>query len=568
MTGLPSLVDNSVRFCVLALTVLLATCDESAPRQSMLVETSQLFVESAAATGLRFDHFIGSTGQYYLPEIMGSGVALFDFDSDGDLDVYFVQGAMLDKSKPPEQSTFPPKSGVANQLFENRLVPDGRLSFVGATTASGLGDEGYGMGVAVGDYDSDGNPDLYVTNVGPNVLYHNNGNGTFTSVDGPQDERWSTSAAFLDYDSDGDLDLFFANYVGFTTAAQMECFDAGVRDYCAPKAYQPVPDRLFRNDSGTFRDATNETGLDSRFGNGLGVITADLNNDGLIDIYVANDGMENQLWINRGGRAFEERSMISGTAVNGDGRVEAGMGVSAADFDNDGDEDLFMTHLERETNTLYLNDGRGSFRDLTTRFGLASSSTPFTGFGLQWKDFDLDGLLDIFITNGAVTAEEAQRGNPYPFRQDKLFYRGTETGYEVVPGRKVWGERARMVGRGMAAGDIDNDGDIDVVISNNNGPAELYVNQSQGLFIKVDPEGDATGARVGLKLSDGTVMWRRIHRDGSYLSSSEEVAVFGLKRAPEVVSIEIIWPNGDKERFAPPAVNTIFRPSKGQGSPR
>jgi len=497
---------------------------------------------------------------------MGSGVALFDFDLDGDLDVYFLQGTMLDKSKSPEESIFPPKSGVANRLFENRIVPDGRLSFVDATAASGLGDEGYGMGVAVGDYDGDGDPDLYVTNVGPNVLYRNNGDGTFSSVEGPQDNRWSTSAAFLDYDGDGDLDLFFANYVGFTTTAQMECMTAGSRDYCAPRAYQPVPDRLFRNDGGKFRDVTSEAGLGAKFGNGLGVIAADLNNDGRIDIYVANDGMENQLWMNRGDGTFEDRGMVSGAAVNGDGRVEAGMGVSAADFDNDGDEDLFMTHLERETNTLYLNDGMGSFRDLTNRLGLGVSSTPFTGFGVQWKDFDLDGLLDIFITNGAVTAEEVQRGNPYPFVQDKLFYHGTQTGYEVAPGGEVWGKRAPMVGRGMAAGDIDNDGDIDVVISNNNGPAELYVNQSEGPFIKVDPDKDGIGARVGLELSDGTVMWRRIHRDGSYLSSSEEIAVFGLKGAAEVASIEIIWPNGDKERFAPPALNTVFRPAKGQGS--
>jgi hypothetical protein len=546
----------------------LAACEDTSPTQSESVDAPQLFAESAVATGLEFDHFIGATGQYYLPEIMGSGVALFDFDLDGDLDVYFLQGAMLDESKPPEESTFPPKSGVVNRLFENRMVPDGRLQFVDATAASGLGHKGYGMGVAVGDYDGDGYPDLYVTNWGPNVLYRNNGDGTFREVDGPQDDRWSTSAAFLDYDGDGDLDLFFTNYVNFTVRGNLECFDpVGLRDYCAPRAYQPVPDRLFRNDGGKFTDVTNAAGLGSKFGNGLGVTVADFNTDGRVDVYVANDGMENQLWINRADGTFEERGMLSGTAVNVDGRVEAGMGVSAADFDNDGDEDLFMTHLTREKNTLYLNDGKGAFRDATSQFGLAASSVPFTGFGLQWKDFDFDGRLDLFITNGAVTVVESQRGSPYPFLQDDLFYRGTEAGYEVVAGSLVWGEQAPLIGRGMAAGDLDNDGDIDVVISNNNGPARLYLNQiGNPAFVKVVPAGNSLGARVGVSFSDGTTAWRRVHADGSYLSSSEAAAVFGLMGGKTATSMEIIWPNGDREQFAAPAAGTVFRPIKGSAA--
>ena len=558
---------EGVRFGLLALMLVITACQGSQPIPSDSPDATPLFVESAAALGLTFDHFIGATGEYYLPEIMGSGVALFDFDLDGDLDVYFVQGAMLDKSRSPGESIFPPKSGVANRLFENRLIPDGRLRFVDATAASGLGHEGYGMGVALGDYDSDGDPDLYLTNVGPNVLYRNNGDGTFHEVNGPQDDRWSTSAAFLDYDGDGDLDLFFTNYVGFTPTAQMECFTAGMRDYCAPRAYQPVPDRLFRNDGATFTDVSTEAGLGTKFGNGLGVATADFNNDGRIDIYVANDGTENQLWINRGDGTFEEQGMISGTAVDADGRVEAGMGVSSEDFDGDGDIDIFLTHLARETNTLYLNDGSGSFRDATSHFGLAADSIPFTGFGLQWQDFDLDGRLDLFITNGAVTAVEEQRGRPYPYRQHNLFYRGTDAGFTVAPGGQVWGEQDAQVGRGMAGGDIDNDGDIDVVISNNNGPAQLYINQLENpLFLKVISAGNSLGARVGASFADGTTMWRQIHSDGSYLSSSEPAVIFGLKGEKQVTAIEIIWPNGNKEQFAPPAANTVFRPVKGTGA--
>ncbi len=554
-----------MRYVSLALFLVFAACEDAPSTQGSRVDTAQLFVESAAASGLKFDHFIGSTGVYYMPEIMGSGVALFDFDLDGDLDVYFLQGAMLDKSKSPGESAFSPKSGVANRLFENRIVPDGKLNFVDVTATSGLGHDGYGMGAAVGDYDADGDPDLYVTNVGPNVLYRNNGDGTFTAAAGPQDDRWSTSAAFVDYDRDGDLDLFFTNYVDFTARNNKECFDpTGSRDYCAPTVYHPLPDRLFRNDDGKFSDVSNAAGLGVKFGNGLGVTTADFNNDGHVDIYVANDGTENQLWFSRGDGTFEEQGLISGTAVNADGRAEAGMGVSAADFDSDGDEDLFMTHLAQETNTLYLNNGKGSFRDATNRFGLAGAAVPFTGFGFQWKDFDLDGRLDFFIANGGVTIMEAQRGRPYPFLQDDLFYRGGEATFELAEGVQVWGRQEPLVGRGMAAGDIDNDGDVDVVVSNNNGPARLYLNQSDDKqWLTVKPPSNAVAARVGLRFSDGTTRWQRIHRDGSYLSSSEPAVFFGLTDAAELSAIEILWPDGATEVFPPPLQNSVFRPSKG-----
>lgn len=262
---------------------------------------SDLFREAASEVGLVFEHFPDESGEYRLPEIMGSGVALFDFDGDGDLDVYFLQGAPLEPGAPAPKSNAPPKSALGNRLFENQIVPSGRLVFEDVTQMAGLEFGGYAMGVAVGDYDGDRDPDLYVTALGPNALYQNSGDGSFELVDGPQDDRWSCSATFLDYDQDGDLDLFFTNYVDFSVRNNKECFSpVGSRDFCNPTVYNPVPDRLFRNDGGRFVDVSVEAGLGGAFGNGLGVTTADLNNDGRPDIFVANDGTENQLWISAG----------------------------------------------------------------------------------------------------------------------------------------------------------------------------------------------------------------------------------------------------------------------------
>ncbi len=524
-------------------------------------------------SGLVFHHYSDASDEFRLPEIMGSGVALLDYDQDGDLDVYLLQGAPLDPSHDPTTSKFPPRHALGSRLFENRIVPDGVLSFVDRTERAGLAFDGYAMGAAVGDYDADGDPDLYVTAVGENALYRNNGDGTFTRVDGPQDRRWSTSASFVDYDQDGDLDLFLANYVDFTVRNNKQCFaPVGTRDYCSPTVYNPVPDRLFRNDGGRFTDVSAEAGIGSAVGNGLGVASADLNDDGRPDLYVANDGTENQLWINQGAGRFANVAMPSGAAVNADGRVEAGMGVVAADFDNDGDEDLFLTHNTLETNTLYLNNGRGLFRDVTNRFGLGGHSTPFTGFGLSWADFDHDGWLDLFIANGAVTVMETLRGDPYPFLQDDQYFRGTEDGFEVLSGTDVWGDLTPLVGRGMAAGDLDGDGDVDVVVSNNNGPARLYLNQTDGdrwLRVRLRGAGGnphALGAQVSLQFSGGATHWCRVRRDGSYLSSSEPTAHFGLGGTGRIESITVRWPDGSHERFAAagPGQTMTLRQGAGQ----
>ena len=558
-------------FCLL---LALARCGSqpiSAP-EGELTATPTLFREAAAESGLAFRHFADASDEFRLPEIMGSGVALIDYDGDGDLDAYFLQGAQLGDGSNADPAHRPLEAEQGSRLFKNQIVPTGALSFVDATVQSGLRFDGYAMGAAVGDYDGDGDPDLYVTALGPNALFRNDGDGTFTEVEGPQDRRWSTSATFVDYDQDRDLDLFFTNYVDFTVRNNKSCFSpVGARDYCNPTVYNPVPDRLFRNDGGRFEDVSGEAGLGAAFGNGLGVASADLNNDGRPDLYVANDGTDNQLWINSGGGRFENTAMLSGAAVNADGRAEAGMGVIAADFDADGDDDLFLTHNTLESNTLYLNNGRGLFRDATNRYGLGGDSVPFTGFGLSWADFNHDGQLDLFIANGAVTVMESLRGQPHPFLQHDQFFRGGETGFEVLDGAGIWGDLLPLVGRGAATGDIDLDGDLDLVVSNNDGPARLYLNQTDGerwVRIKLKADGansDGLGARIGLHLSNGATLWRRLHRDGSYLSSSEPAVHFGLGASGAIEFAEVHWPAGGRETFPAPRPGTTVVLREGEG---
>lgn len=528
-----------------------------------------LFREAARETGLIFRHLPDTSDQFRLPEIMGSGVALLDIDTDGDLDVYFLQGTVLEEGSDTGDGT-----NRGSRLFENRIVPDGALSFADATERSGLGFKGYAMGAAVGDYDGDGDPDVYVTALGPNAFFRNRGDGTFEQVDGPQDRRWTASAAFVDFDLDGDLDLAFANYVDFTVRNNKQCFSpTGARDYCNPTVYNPVPDRLYRNDGGRFVDVSGAAGLGAAFGNGLGVAASDFDNDGMPDLYVANDGTPNQLWINRGDGSFENTAMLAGAAVNADGRAEAGMGIAVADFDADGDDDLLLTHNTLETNTLYLNNGSGLFLDATNRFGLGSHSMPFTGFGLAWEDFDHDGDLDAFIANGAVTVMEALRGEPHPFRQDDQYFRGRPDGFDPLAGTRIWGTLEPLVGRGLATGDLDLDGDLDVVVSNNNGLARLYLNRTDGnrwIRIKLYAPGgnpNGIGARVRLRFADGTSAWRRMHRDGSYLSSNEAAVHFGLGDAAEIGAVEVRWPDGVHERFAPPESATTATLRRGEGSP-
>jgi len=404
--------------------------------------------------------------------------------------------------------------------------------------------------------------DLFVTSFGPDTLYRNNGNGTFTDVTrsaGVSDDFWSTSAAFADYDRDGYLDLFVANYLDFSVASNRVCQDAlGARDYCSPRVYRPVPDRLYRNrGDGTFANVTEAAGISRTDGAGLGVVAGDYNRDGWLDWYVANDANPNQLWINKGDGTFRDEGMISGSAVNAAGNPEGSMGIASGDFDADGDEDIFITNIIAETFVLYENDGKGNLEDVRSRVGLAAPTAAMTGFGTDWFDYDNDGWLDLFVANGAVNVVESQRGQPSPFRMRNQLFRNTGGRRFVESSADAGPAFARAeIGRAAAFGDVDNDGDVDVLVTNNSGPVRLLRNNQAGtnksLQIRLEQPGPnrfAHGAWVGVERTKANTLWRRVKTDGSYLSASDPRLHFGLASS-EVSGIVVQWPDGQRERFA------------------
>ena len=546
-----------------------------------------IFDEVAAETGLKFQHYNGMTGKLFLPEIMGSGAALFDFDNDGDLDVFLVQGSVLEPSDKPGRTLFPWRDSAEprGKLFRNDLTiaRDGSrtLKFTDVTEQSGIAASGYGMGVIVGDVNNDGWPDLYLCNLGPNQLYLNNGNGTFIDVtkrSGTDDPRWSTSAAFVDYDRDGWLDLMVVNYAAFTVAGSPTCFaDTTAKDYCGPRSFRPAGNRLFRNKGdGTFEDVTTAAGVANEFGHGLGIITADFDADGWMDIYVANDGDPNQLWINQKNGTFRNEALLAGAAVNRDGVAEAGMGVDAGDFDGDGTEDIFITHLMEETNTLYVNLGRGNFEDRTREAGLGLPGSRLTGFGTLFFDYDNDGWLDLLVVNGAVRLlqELARKGDPFPLDQPKqLFHNNGKGQFEEVS--EVAGETFRLleVSRGAAFGDVDNDGDTDVLVSNNNGPARLLINRvgNRNHWIGLRLLGkkanrDMLGARAEVVVTPKRVLWRRARTDGSYCSSQDPRVLVGLGSSERVEAVRVRWPDGGVEEWKSPPINRYLTLKEGASS--
>ncbi|HEV2968805.1 MAG TPA: CRTAC1 family protein [Pirellulales bacterium] len=560
----------------------LAGCDRATPRPDANSPPGPaLFRDAAEDTGLIFRHENGMSGAMYMPEVIGSGVALFDYNNDGKLDVFVVQGGVLKPGAKPE-----PKKGPTHKLFRNdmEILPDGSrvLKFTDVTEEAGLNFADYGMGVVAGDYDGDGFIDLYVTCLGRNRLLHNNGDGTFTDVTetaGVGGDGWNTSAAWVDFDRDGRLDLFVCRYLQWTFDRHRMCQNpASGNDYCGPRSFEPARSRLYRNlGNGRFEEISISSRIASKAGAALGVVCADFNGDGWPDLLVANDGMENHLWINQKDGTFKEEALARGCALDCGGDAEANMGVIAADFHNSGRDDLFITHLITEHATFYRNLGGGQFEDQTTRLGLDAATRAFTGFGACAIDYDNDGRLDIFAANGAVKVLDAQvkAGFQPPLRQRcQLFHNdgGPKLRFaEVTEGAFL---KVEDVGRGVACGDFRNNGAVDLVVANNNGPLRLLLNQVRqknhwlGLRLVDGPVGrrfDVLGAVATLERSGQPSLRRRCATDGSYLSSSDPRVVFGLDNSAAFDCVRVLWPDGSTEAWRGLAADQYHELAKGTG---
>lgn len=518
------------------------------------------FVDRAQESGIDFTHVNGATGKFYYPEILPPGVALLDYDNDGDLDIYLVQGHSLEAVE-----THPELMG---RLYRNDLQvgPDGMrtLRFTDVTAQSGIQATRYGFGVAVGDVDNDGFVDVYLTSFGGCQLYRNNGNGTFSDVTAQSGTAnqpgFAVSAAFVDYDRDGLLDLYVGNNVNYPGLnKETVCPNpAGARDYCPPQIYGGFQDRLYHNDGkGHFSDVTAKALPGLEPSPALGVSTADFNGDGWMDIYVANDGADNFLWLNQRNGTFRESALVAGAAVTAEGKAEASMGVDAGDVDNDGDEDLVMTELTSQGFNLYVNDGAARFRDQGAVSGLGPASTPFTGWGTSFFDYDNDGSLDTFSANGTIIALEGHEKMSFPYDQHRLLFRNAgNRRFEDVSSKAGASFAMSESGRGAAFGDVDNDGDIDILVGNDAGRARLLINDLGnrqhwvGLrAIGADMPRDMLGARVSITKPDGSTLWRRVRSDGSYASANDPRMLVGLGSATGPVQVLIQWPDGRREQW-------------------
>ena len=558
-------------------------------------DKSPLFEDVSKQVGIDFWQFSGATGEMLLPEMVGSGAALVDYDNDGDLDVYLVQGYPTAPQGKPLVPV-PPGWKPGNRLFRNNLKETGQLTFTDVTESAGVGYADKGMGVAAGDYDNDGYVDLYVTNYGHNILYHNNGNGTFTDVTasaGVASSGWPTSAAFIDYDRDGLLDIAVVRYVDFY---RRPCymFD-GKLDYCGPSPFKGTATELYHNlGNGRFKNVTDEVGLNAKVGPGLGILTGDFGPDGYPGFMVANDGAANHLWINEprvnkqgspqskpNERVFKEVGLTHGLAYASDGRPRAGMGIASGDIVGDGGESIIVTNLPTEAFTLFQRQTNGDFVDATEQSGLSYISLPYTGFGVGLFDMANNGLLDMFSSNGGVRAmagdlKSNPKGDPFPYREKKLLLKNMGKGkaFEDITASAGPVFQIPEVSRAAVFGDVNNDGGTDILITNNNGPARLLLNTvpNRGHWLLVHLEGTKTnrsayGSVVELVRKDGTSVRRWVRGDGSYLAANDPRVHFGLGKDTEVNRIQVNWLAGECESWKTGGVDTIVNLKEGTGQP-
>lgn len=517
-----------------------------------------LFGDVTTQAGIHFKHMNGSTGRKYLVETMGPGCAFFDYNNDGYLDLYFVNGGLL--------PGFEAASRPRNALYRN----NGDGTFTDVTEKAGVEGSGYGMGVAVGDYNNDGFADLFITCFGSSILYRNNGDGTFTDVTesaGVNNRKWGTSAAFFDYDKDGFLDLFVANYVDFSLGHNIFCgIHPDRRAYCHPDEFDPTSSALYHsNGDGTFTDVSQQSGIASVRGKSLGVVAADFDGDGYQDLFVANDTSPNFLFMNNQNGTFREVGTLSGVAYNGNGQALSGMGVAAGDYDGDGKPDIVATNLSFEGYSLYQNEGHGLFGDVTFPGGVGLPSLLRTGWGVGFFDFDNDGELDIFAVNGHVMDNIAAFNQSLTYLQPPLLLKNQGGRFEDVTRSCGQALAVPRASRGAAFGDFDNDGHVDVLIANCNQPACLLRNDShdRNHWITVKAAGrksnkDGIGTKMRLT-ANGKTQTKEITGGGSYLSSSDYRLHFGLGKAERIDRLEVEWPSGASQTLEGLRVDHILR---------
>jgi hypothetical protein len=527
----------------------------------------------SAASGILWKHVNGRSADYYLPETTGAGCAFLDYDNDGWMDIYLVNSGKCDF-----YSSHPP---LRNALYRNNR--DG--TFTDVTEKAGVPGGGYGMGVAVGDYDGDGFADLYVTQYGQNILYHNNGDGTFTDVTGKAGlaaPGWSSSAAWFDYNNDGRLDLFVCRFVDFTKEKNKFCgnTETGERYYCIPRVYNPMPSWLFRNNGdGTFTDVSKESGIAEHLGKAWGVVATDIDNDGRMDLFVANDTSANFLFVNRGRGKFEEVGLESGVAYDEAGRARSGMGVDSSDFDQDGWMDLFVSNVDRERYSLYHNNHDGTFVDEAISNGIAGTTLLMSGWGLKFFDFDNDGNVDLFLANGHPDDRVEERFKDVKYEEPLLLFKNvsgsSQHALENVSATAGPVFQERFAARGLAIGDYDNDGAVDVLVAVNDGAPLLLRNVAAAgnhwLGIRLvgkKANRDAIGASITWQADD---LKRHILKvgAGSYLASHDPRIVLGLGQRTKIDWLEIKWPQPSSlvERFTDPPIDRYITIEEGSGKP-
>lgn len=533
------------------------------PRPSGAIE----FIDVSAEAGIRFKHNSGAFGKKYLPETIGAGAAFLDYNNDGWQDILLVNSMDWPESK--KRRSFP-------ALYHNNK--DG--TFTDATHQAGLGVEMYGIGVAVGDYDNDGNDDVYITCVGPNRLFRNLGNGKFADVTtraGLAEPGFSTSAAWFDYDNDGKLDLFVGNYVEWSVETDQHCsLDGKNKSYCTPQSYKGQSSQLYRNrGNGTFENVTARAGLNDPTGKTLGVALLDYDDDGWMDLFVANDTEPNKLYRNNRNGTFTDNGVIAGVAFSEAGTARAGMGVDAADYDGSGKPGVVIGNFTNESIALYHNDGSGLFTDEASSSGIGKISAQSLTFACFFFDYNLDGMLDIFAANGHVSDDISVVQPTVKYAQPPhLFQNKGKKKFEEVTSKLGRALNRAIVGRGAAYGDYDNDGDLDLLITTNNGPARLLrndnANQNDVLRIRTigtKANRNGIGAKVVVKTSRGRTIYSMVRTGSSYCSQSELPLVFGLGKPEEgtTLTIEITWPGNQKDRIADLKPNQIISVQEGKG---